>query len=137
MAWPLLLSRTPLATMATLLPFLSPSLSCRRFRCCYSQQSVSFLFPSAILLVPCVGIAVWSKGFFIFLTTGFGLLLLPRGGGGAGKDGGEGSGTREVEAASGQGMASSGSGNKAEGLFGAGAKGGKAIWDAVVSCDTR
>ncbi len=73
------------------------------------------------------------------MTIGFGLLLVPRGvGGSAGKDGGEGSGTREVEAASGQGMASSGSGNKAEGsLFGGGAKGGKAIWDAVVSCDTR
>ncbi len=100
---------------------------------------MSFLFPSAILLVPCVGIAVWSKGFFIFLTTGFGLFLVPRGGGGgAGKDGGEGSGIREVEAVSGQGMASSGSRNKAEGsLFGGGAKGGKAIWDAVVLCDTR
>lgn len=81
-----------------------------------------------------------ARIFFIFLTTGFGLLLVPwgGGGGGAGKDGGEGSGTREVEAASGQGMASSGSGNKAEGsLFGGGAKGGKAIWDAVVLCDTR
>lgn len=44
MAWPLLLSRTPVATMAMLLPFLSPSLSCPRFRCCCSQQSVSFLF---------------------------------------------------------------------------------------------
>ncbi len=101
---------------------------------------MSFLFPSAILLVPCIGIAVWSKDFFILVTIGFGLLLVPRGGGGggAGKDGGEGSGTREVEAASGQGMASSGSGNKAEGsLFGGGAKGGKAIWDAVVLCDTR